>query len=95
MEEQSEDIFAPFREMSLATGGFMASTANLDAAMKSAVAASENYYLLYYTPEDYKADGDVPEPRGPGQGRRLPDEPPAGLHRRLSGAGVTRPRGRA
>ncbi len=57
MEEQSEDIFAPFREMSLATGGFMASTANLDAAMKSAVAASENYYLLYYTPRDYKADG--------------------------------------
>jgi hypothetical protein len=57
MEEQSEDIFAPFREMSLATGGFMTSTANLDAAMKSAVAASENYYLLYYTPRDYKADG--------------------------------------
>jgi hypothetical protein len=57
MEEQSEDIFAPFREMSLATGGFMASTANLEAAMKEAVAASENYYLLYYTPRDYKADG--------------------------------------
>jgi hypothetical protein len=57
MEEQSEDIFAPFREMSLATGGFMASTANLEAAMREAVAASENYYLLYYTPRDYKADG--------------------------------------
>jgi hypothetical protein len=56
MEEQSEDIFSPFREMSLATGGFMASTANLDSAMRSAVAASENYYLLYYTPQDYKAD---------------------------------------
>jgi hypothetical protein len=25
--------------------------------MRSAVAASENYYLLYYTPRDYKADG--------------------------------------
>jgi hypothetical protein len=25
--------------------------------MKAAVAASENYYLLYYTPADYKADG--------------------------------------
>jgi hypothetical protein len=57
MEEQSEDIFAPFREMSLATGGFMASTANLEAAMKTAVDASENYYLLYYTPLGYKADG--------------------------------------
>jgi hypothetical protein len=57
MEEQSEDIFSPFREMSVATGGFMASTANLDAAMRSAIAASENYYLLYYTPRDYKSDG--------------------------------------
>ncbi|MCU0244185.1 MAG: hypothetical protein MUE80_05495 [Acidobacteria bacterium] len=57
MEEQSEDIFAPFREMSRATGGFMASTANVEAAMKSAVAAAENYYLLYYTPRDYTADG--------------------------------------
>jgi hypothetical protein len=25
--------------------------------MRSAVAASENYYLLYYTPRDYRADG--------------------------------------
>ena len=57
MEEQSEDIFAPFREMSLATGGYMASTANLGVAMKSAVSAAENYYLLYYTPRDYVADG--------------------------------------
>jgi VWFA-related protein len=57
MEEQSEDLFAPFREMSRATGGYMASTANLESAMRSAVSASENYYLLYYTPKDYAADG--------------------------------------
>lgn len=57
MEEQSEDIFAPFREMSLATGGYIASTANLEAAMRSAVAAAESYYLLYYTPKGYTADG--------------------------------------
>ena len=57
MEEQSEDIFAPFREMSRATGGYMTSTSNLEAAMRSAVAAAENYYLLYYTPAGYKADG--------------------------------------
>jgi len=57
MEEQSEDIFAPFREMSRATGGYIASTSNLKAAMASAVAAAENYYLLYYTPKDYVADG--------------------------------------
>ena len=57
MEEQSEDIFAPFREMSRATGGYISSTANIATAMRSAVAAAENYYLLYYTPKDYRADG--------------------------------------
>jgi hypothetical protein len=57
MEEQSEDLFAPFREMSRATGGYMASTANFEAAMRSAVSAAENYYLLYYTPKSYAADG--------------------------------------
>lgn len=57
MEEQSEDIFSPFLEMSRATGGYVSSTANIAAAMKSAVAASESYYLLYYTPKDYRADG--------------------------------------
>jgi len=57
MEEQSEDIFALFREMSRATGGYNASTANISAAMRSAVAAAENYYLLYYTPKDYQSDG--------------------------------------
>jgi hypothetical protein len=25
--------------------------------MRSAVSAAENYYLLYYTPRDYVADG--------------------------------------
>ena len=43
--------------MSRATGGYIASTANLDAAMRSAVAAAENYYLLYYTPKAYAGDG--------------------------------------
>lgn len=57
MEEQSEDIFAPFREMSLATGGFSMSSSNIEYGMKEAVAAFENYYLIYYTPRDYVADG--------------------------------------
>ena len=57
MEEQSEDIFGPFLEMARATGGYAASSANIAAAMKSAVEASENYYLLYYTPVDYRPDG--------------------------------------
>jgi VWFA-related protein len=57
MEEQSEDIFGPFLEMARATGGYAASSANIAATMKSAVEASENYYLLYYTPVDYRPDG--------------------------------------
>ena len=57
MEERSEDIFAPFLEMARATGGFADSTANIAGAMRAAVEASENYYLLYYTPAGYRADG--------------------------------------
>jgi len=57
MEEQSEDVFALFLEMARVTGGFADSTANIAGAMRAAVEASENYYLLYYTPEGYRADG--------------------------------------
>ncbi|MGA2534350.1 MAG: hypothetical protein ABSG19_15095 [Candidatus Aminicenantales bacterium] len=57
LEEQSEDVFAPFMELARATGGFAGSSANLVAMMKSAVEASENYYLLYFRPLDYVADG--------------------------------------
>ncbi len=57
MEEQSEDVFAPFLELAKATGGFTGSSSNLLAMMRSAVEASENYYILYYRPEDYAADG--------------------------------------
>jgi hypothetical protein len=57
MEEKSEDIYASFREMARATGGYFDTSANFEFIMKSAAAALENYYLLYYTPVDYKADG--------------------------------------
>jgi hypothetical protein len=57
MEEQSEDIYAAFTEMAKATGGISDASANIAALMKSAVGATENYYLLYYTPADYQADG--------------------------------------
>ncbi len=57
MEERSEDVFAPFLEMARVTGGYADSTANIAGAMRAAVEASENYYLLYYTPTDYRADG--------------------------------------
>jgi len=55
--EQSEDIFSTFREMARATGGFSGVSRNPAYLMKSAVEASENYYLLYYTPRPYTKDG--------------------------------------
>ncbi|MBN1270909.1 MAG: hypothetical protein JXB26_01445 [Candidatus Aminicenantes bacterium] len=55
--EQSEDIFSAFSEVAKATGGFSSSSANTVSAFQKAVDASENYYLLYYSPKDYKEDG--------------------------------------
>lgn len=52
--EQSEDIYNTFREISRATGGYMESSANPDTLFKRSVEASENYYLLYYSPLNYK-----------------------------------------
>ncbi len=56
-EEHSEDIFSAFRQMANATGGFSESSMNPDYLMRKAVEASENYYLLYYSPNEYTADG--------------------------------------
>ena len=56
-QERSEDIFGAFREMADATGGFVDSSANPASSFKRAVEASENYYLLYYSPDDYQKDG--------------------------------------
>jgi len=61
MEEQSEDIFVVFKEMAEATGGFSASAANPASLFQKALEASENYYLLYYSPEGYKKDGKFKE----------------------------------
>ncbi|MBU1473860.1 MAG: hypothetical protein KKB53_06465 [Acidobacteria bacterium] len=54
--EQSNDIFAPFMDMAKATGGIADSSANAKALFQNALAATENYYLLYYTPKNYKPD---------------------------------------
>jgi hypothetical protein len=56
-QERSEDIFGAFREMADATGGFVDSSSNPASSLKRAVDASENYYLLYYSPQKYKKDG--------------------------------------
>jgi len=57
----SEDIYGAFREMAISTGGFIDSSARADYLFKAAVKASENYYLLYYSPENYSADGQFKE----------------------------------
>ena len=57
MVEKSEDFFSAFREIARATGGLSTSSANAASAFKTAVDASENYYLIYYRPQNYKADG--------------------------------------
>jgi hypothetical protein len=57
MVEASEDIFSAFNEMAIASGGVAQSSANPQFLFKKASDASENYYLLYYTPKGYKADG--------------------------------------
>lgn len=55
--DQSDSIFGAFKEVSSATGGISDSSANAAASFQKAVDASENYYLIYYSPKDYKPDG--------------------------------------
>jgi len=57
LEEQSQDIFSAFSEISKATGGLSETGATADALFKRIAAAAENYYLLYYRPAAYKPDG--------------------------------------
>jgi hypothetical protein len=56
MEEQSEDIYQAFKEMARATGGFVDSSSNPAYLFQNALQASENYYLLYYSPKNYTSD---------------------------------------
>jgi len=56
-QERSEDIYGAFREMADATGGFVDSSANPASSFKRAIEASDNYYLLYYSPQKYAKDG--------------------------------------
>lgn len=56
MADVSMEVFSAFHEIAKTTGGETFVSANASLAFKQASAASENYYLLYYTPKDYKAD---------------------------------------
>ena len=55
--DMSASIFGALQDVARATGGITESSGNAAAAFRTAVAASENYYLLYYVPANYKADG--------------------------------------
>jgi VWFA-related protein len=57
MREQSEDFFKAFTDVAKATGGIIHSSQNPSAAFKKALETSDNYYLLYYSPTNYRADG--------------------------------------
>lgn len=57
MAEHSADYFSAFSEMSKATGGISASSADPNFLFQRAGDASQNYYLLYYTPNAYRPDG--------------------------------------
>jgi hypothetical protein len=58
LDERSDDVYAAFREVARASGGFIESSANPAFLMKSAIEASENYYLIYYSPQRYVRDGE-------------------------------------
>jgi VWFA-related protein len=60
-KDLSATIFESFNEMARTTGGISEATGNPLAAFKKAATATENYYLLYYVPENYKADGKFKE----------------------------------
>ena len=57
MKDMSASIFSALGEVAKATGGIADSSTNPFASFRKAVTAAENYYLLYYMPADYQADG--------------------------------------
>jgi len=55
--EMSGDFYQAFRNLADATGGISEATANPIYGFKRALDATENFYLVYYRPANYKADG--------------------------------------
>ncbi|MGD8535509.1 MAG: hypothetical protein PVF66_06615 [Candidatus Aminicenantes bacterium] len=56
-QEHSEDIFTAFTQMATATGGMTESSSSPYVLFQRAADSFENYYLLYYTPQNYRRDG--------------------------------------
>ncbi len=63
LDEESDDVYSVFREISRASGGFIESSANPLRLMRSAIEAADNYYLIYYSPQKYVRDGSFKEIR--------------------------------
>ncbi len=57
MAERYTDVYNAFRDVAVATGGTADASANPSQLLKKAAEAAERYYLLYYQPRDYAADG--------------------------------------
>ncbi len=57
MREQSEDAFNTFVEVANATGGIVDNAQNPAAGFRTATEAASDYYLLYYSPANYRKDG--------------------------------------
>ena len=57
MREQSEDVFRVFSEVAQATGGTVDTSQNPAVGFQRALERSRAYYLLYYSPENYRKDG--------------------------------------
>ncbi|MGA2362180.1 MAG: hypothetical protein ABSG73_06930 [Candidatus Aminicenantales bacterium] len=70
-KDLSASIFETFNEMARATGGVSEASGNPFAAFQKAAKATENYYLLYYVPENYQADGKFKEIKVVVKGKRF------------------------
>ncbi len=55
--ESAMQAFRGFSEVAEVTGGLKDTSGNAAASFKRAVDYSESYYLLYYSPKNYKANG--------------------------------------
>ena len=55
--DQSAPIYGAFKEMAQVTVGISEASANISWSFNQAVQASENFYLLYYSPQNYQSDG--------------------------------------
>ncbi|MCJ7581025.1 MAG: hypothetical protein MUP98_10885 [Candidatus Aminicenantes bacterium] len=57
MQDISSNMFGILGEIANATGGVTETSANVASMFEKAEDATENYYLLYYTPKEYTMDG--------------------------------------